>query len=125
MATWQEVKNYIHANLKADDIDDSTIQLVWDLGNNRSQLVSVTSQLNGEAVVVFSPIGHIDKIDLKKLLMMTNDTLFSVACIGDIVGMQQLLNTATLDEAELAIALNPMAEVADVFERELTGGDQF
>jgi len=126
MATWQDVKAYIHANhSSAEDVDADHVRFGWEMDGNRTQMVVLSNQLNGEAVIVTSGIGEIDQLDLRKLLMMTNETLFSVACMGTLVVMQQLLNTATLDAEELNIAIGPMAAVADAFERELTGKDVY
>ena len=125
MATWQEVHDYIHGNYKASDADSSRVVLGFQLDGGRSQQVHVQAVADGAVILVMSPIAEIDKINLRQLLMMTNDTPFGVACDGEMVVMQQTLLTATLDAPELEIALTMMTAHADAFEQVLTGGDSY
>ena len=42
MATWGDVKTFVHDNYKADDLSDDVMKMVFETGDLRSQLVFLT-----------------------------------------------------------------------------------
>jgi len=131
MATWQQLKEYIHANYTATEISPRAIEMLFSTTGGRSQFVYVTS-LEGpggaEWASIDSAIGREDSIDLRLALRMVEN----VVCGGlahllvrgeDLVSIRHALPLQTLDAAEFDQPLLLVTSAADDFERTLTGND--
>lgn len=131
MATWDELKEYIHANYEATEISPRAIEMLFSTTAGRSQFVYVTS-LEGPSgeqwASIDSAIGREDSIDIVLALRMVEN----VVCGGlahllvrgeDLISVRHALPLQTLDAAEFDQPLLMVTAAADDFERALTGGD--
>lgn len=131
MATWDQLRSYIHANYKATDVSPRAIEMVFSTSAGRSQVTYVTSLEgpNGEHwASIDSAIGREDSIDLRQALRLVED----VVCGGlahllvrgeDLVSIRHAVPLEHLDAPEFDGPLHMVSGAADEFERLLTGGD--
>jgi hypothetical protein len=72
MATWGDVKTFVHENYKVDDLSDEVMKMVFETADPRSQLVFLTHytlQSGAEdSVLVESPFGEVGSVDLNRAL---------------------------------------------------------
>ena len=131
MATWSDLKAYIHNNYKIADERDDVIKLVFDVGGMRSQVVIVWHvQLAGteeDWIQIESPIGELGQVDLNAALQHVGNTLVGGLSLagGNIVTFRHSvpLEDLSINEFEAPLAL--VTGTADRLEQALTGGDKF
>jgi hypothetical protein len=131
MASWSELKQYIHNNYKIADERDDMIKLIFETGGLRSQVVIVWHvQLSGSGehwIQIESPFGEIGSLDLVAALNAIGNTV----CGGmSLVGGQLVTfrHSVPLDDINISEFEAPLAMVtgtADRLEQALTGGDKF
>ncbi len=131
MATWDQLKAYIHENYKATEISPRAIEMLFSTSDGRSQFVYVSSLEgpNGEHwASIDSAIGREDSIDIMHALRLVEN----VVCGGlahllvqgeDLVAIRHSLPLGDLDAPEFDVPLRMVTAAADDFERLLTGGD--
>lgn len=119
MATWDELRDFVHRNWAASDVDERHLQLVFELPNLRSQTVLIEYAANDETdwVKFNSPIGELTEIDLwtaseqlsRKLLgglmveqghVVVTNALPMANITGDEIRETMLRITAIADELE-------------------------
>jgi hypothetical protein len=131
MATWDELKAYIHQNYKATDVSQRAIEMVFSTADGRSQMVFVTflEAPNGDHwASIDSPIGREDLVNVSRALRMVED----LVCGGlahlllrgeDVVTLRHAVPLQTLDADEFVQPLLMVTSAADAFEQDLTGYD--
>ena len=131
MATWQEIKSYIHSNYKVQEDAGELLTLVFsvDGGRGRSQLIHVLSFIEEgnplSHVVMFSPIGEMAQIDAGRALKEASQYTFGVGLVGDLLGIKHTQLSATIDPSEIDVPFDIITEIADALEKALVGGDRF
>jgi hypothetical protein len=131
MATWNDLKAYVHNRYQVSDETDDMMRLVFSSPDLRAQVViirRIVLPANGsEWVHVESAIGEIDKIDLVALLRKVGNTVVGgLATAGDsIVTFRHSIPLADLSIAEFEQPLHLVTGTADLLEQEFTGGDKF
>lgn len=131
MATWNELKDYIHGQYKATEISPRALELLFNLADGRSQLVWVTSQEGGDGdewASIDSAIGPLHGIDLIEALKLVETStcggLSHLLVRGqELVALRHAFPLRNLDPNEFESPLNMVVLAADDFERRLTGTD--
>jgi hypothetical protein len=118
MATWTDLKAYIHNTYKVADEREDLIKLIFEEEGLRSQLVLVRyvqhAGTNIEWIQIESPFGELGKVDLTAVLQAVGNTL---------VGGIALFDGRYVTEFEMPLHL--VTVTADQLEKQFTGGDQF
>jgi hypothetical protein len=131
MASWTDLKAYIHNNYKIADEREDMIKLIFDVGGMRSQVVIVWHvQLSGNGehwVQIESPFGELGNIDLPAALNAVGNTVCGGMALagGTLVTFRHSvpLDDLSINEFEAPLAL--VTGTADRLEQQLTGGDKF
>ncbi|NHB85402.1 hypothetical protein G7085_14375 [Tessaracoccus sp. HDW20] len=124
MANWDELKDFVHRNWNATDLDERHIQLVFELPNHRSQTVLIEHASNEEAdwVKFNSPIGELTEIDL-----WTAAESLSQKVVGGLMVEQgyvvvtNALPIANLTGDELVETMMRITSIADDLESQFLG----
>ena len=130
MATWSELVAYVRANYRIADEKPSMLQMVFETGDNRSQIVILWRHalMDGqeEWLQIESPVGEVDKIDLRKLLEAVGGIVCGGAAVmGDHVTIRHAVPLANLDINEFERPLVLVTSTADRLEQQLVGGDKY
>ena len=131
MATWSDLKAYIHSNYKIADEREDMIKLIFDVGGMRSQVVIVWHvQLSGNGehwIQIESPFGELGQVDLSAALQAVGNTVCGGMALagGTLVTFRHSvpLEDLSINEFEAPLAL--VTGTADRLEQSLTGGDKF
>lgn len=127
MTTWNDVKNYIHNNYKADDVQDTLLQLVFQIDGLRSQLVFVgydRTESGIEWVKVHSPIGLVADLDIARTASLLSEKVAGgLVIIGEKAFVTNAVPLANLDANELVEPMSLVLNVADQLEAQLLGVD--
>lgn len=131
MATWADLKAYIHNHYKIADERDDMIKLIFDMGGMRSQVVIVWHvQLSGNGehwVQIESPFGELGSVDLNAALTAVGNTVCGGMALagGTLITFRHSvpLDDLSINEFEAPLAL--VTGTADRLEQALTGGDKF
>lgn len=121
MATQAEVKNYITRNLNAELIDGDLYKIVYDLGNDRSQLVFAS--VREISMNVSSPFAKTEDVTPKQALKAIENVAFGIGTLGDWYVVRHVVPLPDLDESEIIVGLEVVAGIADEVEEEIVGGD--
>jgi hypothetical protein len=121
MANWTELKQFLYNNYKIDNDSGDSLRMLFDVGNGRSQFISVH---NFDPLVTFSaPFGKIT--DIQPATVLKSGVPFGVAQIGEFYTLIHTAWLATLDELEVHAPIQFLVLRADALEQELTGKDVF
>jgi hypothetical protein len=127
MTTWIDVKRFVHANYKAEELNDSLLKFLFDTGNLRSQIIFMEYAQNdfgGQWVKVNSPIGRVDEVDVVKAAEKIADMLVGgIIVSGDYVYVSNSMPLQNLDANEITEPLTRIVNIADALESELLGKD--
>ena len=130
MATWSDVKTFVHDNYKVDDLSDEVMKMVFETGDLRSQLVFLTHytlQAGAEDwVSVESPFAEIESVDLGKALEEVGNLVCGgLSKVNSMVTLKHSVPLANLNINELQRPLALVVNSADALEKTLVGGDKF
>lgn len=131
MATWSDLKAYIHNNYKIADERDDMIKLIFETQNLRSQVVIIwrlTLAANGaEWIQIESPFGELGKVDLAGAVRVVGNTVVGgLSLAGDtLVTFRHSVPLSDLSISEFEQPLHLVIGTADRLEQQFTGGDQF
>lgn len=129
MATWEDVKSFIHNNYKATDLSDTIIRLVFETPGLRSQIVFVSKSTileDQEWAVIASPFAKVGSVDLKVALdEVSGYTVGGLYCVGDLLMVKDALPLRNLDINELTEPMILVLHAADFIEKKLGTGDEF
>jgi hypothetical protein len=131
VATWGDLRAYIHNNYKVADERDDMIKLIFETQNLRSQVVIIwrlTLAANGaEWIQIESPFAEIGSVDLSAAIRAVGNTVVGgLASAGDtLITFRHSVPLADLQIAEFEQPLHLVIGTADRFEQQFTGGDKF
>jgi hypothetical protein len=127
MATWQEAKKYIYSNYTVSEDTGNMLTLLFNTGNDRSQMVfvSVLNLAEDSQIVFASPVANRATVSAERLLDATIDTFFGIRSVGQTVVLTHASLLATLDAAEIDYPMGMVTQAADEMERRLGLGDTF
>jgi len=127
VATWTEVENYLTSNYKTEKKDNSIIQLVFNVGNGRSQLVFVEGHSldHDDAFITFvSPFAKVDQLTPQEVVtVMSIEGNLGVTIFAGYYVLTNAAPLKNLDTNEIAWPLFYVTEFADIVERALGLGD--
>lgn len=127
MATWDELKAFVHGEWNAEELDPNNLQLVFELPNLRSQMVVLEHAANEETswVKFKSPVGQLSEIDLWTAAeKLAKKVLGGLIVEETYVVVMNALPLATIERAEIAETMFRVTSIADELEHELLGTDQ-
>lgn len=130
MASWKELRDHVAANYKIADERDRMIRLLFDAGNNRSQVVFLWHHALRDGtedwVQIESPIGDLANVPFIPLMREVDKTLCGgIGATGDIVTYRHSVPLENLDLNEFERPLMLVVMTADRLEHKLVGADRF
>jgi hypothetical protein len=134
MASWQQLKQHIYQNYVISQDIEVGLQLEFDSGSGRTQLVFVTHQrlMDGteDWITIESPVGKLAEVDLQRALVETGKLVCGGlgAAFGDseILALRHAVPLENLDVNEFERPFQLVVGTADDLEMMLTGGrDRF
>lgn len=129
MATWIDLVGYVRTRYEVMRQTDDSLTFNLPLGDERTQIVYVHHVQTPDGrrwIQIESPVARADDIDLRRLLELAGATVVGGA--GVVEGVAVYQHAVPLDELSLAGFDQPfqlVVSVADQFEQQLTGNDQF
>lgn len=126
MATWQEVKNFIHTNYVVSNEQGNLLALEFQTDRGRSQLVFVSGIEGSDdlnSVRFFSPFARVDQISPAQFAQLASNAIFGLAEQADLYGFVHNAFLADLDASEIHVPMNYITMLADQVERQLGLGD--
>ena len=130
MATWNDVVAHLEANYKCTKHSPNVISLLFNMPENRSQVVWVEIAGNdriGEWAAISSAVGSAK--DTKKLASLcreaTKIVLGGIVIEGDFILIRDSFPLVNLDINELEVPLKLIVVAADALEKQITGGDDY
>lgn len=129
MATWGQLVDFVNANYRVAQQTDEMLQLNFSFDNDRTQIVFVfhTPARDGEDwIQIESPIGELDKINLRALLELIGNTVVGGAAARDgYVVLRESVPLADMSVEEFESPFLSITGLADNFEHELTRVDRY
>jgi hypothetical protein len=130
MADWNALHTYINRNYKVSEDDFKTLKLIFNLDDNRSQVVLVErgGDLEGsEWAVISTAVCEEADIDAREALVRNSQMLVgSLALVdGGPVIFRYAIRLADLDPAEFEAPLKVAVLFGDSLERELSTIDRY
>jgi len=127
MATWEQVKNFAKSNYKLQNEEADYFNIVFDLGDNRSQLVNVTKNQTKKGdvwVQIYSPVGVIRQDKLINALEDIDSAICGgLSKSGDKYYVRHCMLIGDMSAEEFAIPLFIITVIADTLEEKYVGGD--
>ncbi len=129
MTSWTQLRKLVDKKYKIADEQNGLITLLFDLGNDRSQMVFLWhAKLMGgreDWVQIESPIGKVDKMPFVPLMRETAKTICGgIGATGDMVTYRHSVPLENLDLNEFERPLMLVVSTADRLEHKLVGGDE-
>lgn len=128
MASWGQLVDHVRENYKVADQNDRKLLLYFPIGD-RVQRVFVwyTPMQNGEEwIQIESPIGELDKINLRALLKLVEKSVVGgAAALEEYVVLRESVPLADMSVEEFQSPFRAITELADDFEHQLTGMDRY
>ena len=130
MATFKEVEIYIRKNFNCREKEkgEDFISLGFFI-DDRSQVIVCTGGRNeamGECLKIVSPIGKLSGKKLEKALEMALVCpLGGLVKLGDLIALSTTIILENVDENEIEHSIRGTAAIADEFEKDLLGSDEF
>jgi hypothetical protein len=128
MATWNDVRSYVMSKYEVENDHDDGITVVFNFSDGTHQRVTVFDR--GEWweerwAGIMTAVAHESQVDARDILLRSGDLKFGGLGLmpGGLVILQHTLPLSNMDENELAIPMQMIAELGDHLERELTGRD--
>jgi hypothetical protein len=127
MATWEQVKDFAKKNFKMQNEEADYFNMVFDLGDNRTQLVNVTknqTKSGGIWVQIYSPVGIIKQDKINNALEDVDDAICGgLVKTGDKHFVRHCMLIADMSADEFAVPLVFVTALADALEEKYVGGD--
>jgi hypothetical protein len=123
MATQQEAISFIKSNFKTEPLDGGGMKLIFDLGGGRSQLSFV--EVSESNVQFSSPFASLDDVTAKQALEANSEFSLGMQIMGNFYVVKHVAPLADLDASEINEAFELVANIADMLEKRLVGGDNF
>ena len=130
MATWSELAGYVRSNYKIADEKPNMIQMIFETGSLRSQIVFLWRQtlMNGdeEWLQIESPIAELGSVNLQKLLEEIGNVVCGGAAIASgHVTIRHAVPLANLNINEFERPLILVTTTADHLEHKFVGSDKY
>lgn len=129
MASWDELKTYIHANYNVSKDDGGVLTLLFGTSGDRSQLVFVARSSTGSGIpfaTIASPFAKVGEIDPTTVLRELSEYVVGGAVIyGDNYNVRHAVPLVNLDSNEFEAPLHLVLNAADALEKQFSGGDAF
>jgi hypothetical protein len=126
MANWNEVKSFLTSGLNAKEANSGVLTMTISYTDGRSQLVVVGGRVFKDAqwIDISSPVGTLSAGNINVALeVLANATCGGLVKIGDTHAVRHCIPIADVSNDELIGPLKIVAEVADLLEEKLVGGD--
>lgn len=123
MASEREVFNHIKNNYEFQELAAGTLQLEFQLGGGRSQLVFAAVTELG--LLVSSPFAAQNDLSAMEAIKASGGTPLGVKLFGEYYVLAYFAPIEDIDESEVDAALKLTAIFADGLEKELVGGDRY
>jgi len=128
MASWDQVKNFIKGNYKVQSDEGDFFKMVFELGNDRTQMVfvqKIDTTKNGIWIQMSSPVGIIKQEKINKVLEVLNDKVCGgLVKIGDKHFIRHCLPIDSMSLDEFSVPLSFITSSADDLEKKFVGGDE-
>lgn len=122
MASKAEVIKYIKDNYSYTEIEGGVLQLVFDNGNGRSQLVFA---LVLDSFIHFtSPYANVEKVTSHRALEV-NETFYGTKLYGNYYVLAHVAYLEDIDPSEIQRAFSVLAFAADELEAKIGKLDNF
>lgn len=131
MAHWGQLVDFVRENYRVTDQTDQMLRFEFSIGDHgeRSQVVFVfhnPTQGGEDWIQIESPIGELDKINLRALLELTeNRVVGGIAALNGHAVLRDAVPLADMSVEEFESPLRLVTGAADDFERALTGVDRY
>ena len=127
MATWEQLKDFVKSSYKIQKEEEDYFIMVFDLANNRSQLVTVGKNhtQNGDVwVQICSPVGVIRQDKLNNALEdIQNAICGGLVKAGDSHFVRHCMLIEDMSADEFSVPLILITAIADTLEEKYVGGD--
>ena len=128
MATWREVVSYLTSKYDAEQLNPTTMKLLFRFEDGRSQMVFVSGialDHPEDAIVSFiSPFAKTKQLSPQGLVdCMVNFNSLGIVIIDDHYALKNVAPLVNLDANEIEWPLAYVTEFADELERKLNLGD--
>jgi hypothetical protein len=123
MATQQEAINFIKSNYDTEPLESGGLKLVFDLGGGRSQLAFV--EVNESNVQYSSPFASVDDVTAKQALEANSEYSVGMQIVGSVYVVKHVAPLGDLDASEINEGFELVANIADLLEKQLVGGDRY
>ncbi|GLZ51684.1 hypothetical protein [Actinomycetospora sp. NBRC 106378] len=124
MATWTDVRNYLHGNYRVDTDNGDFVKMLFHFQDGRSQFIYVRyAENNGGAgfATVESPIGELRKVDLVVLLREVEKLVCGgLSLVGGMVTLRHAVPLEDMSVEEFEYPLHAIAGSADELERRVS-----
>ncbi|MDR1392568.1 MAG: hypothetical protein LBJ62_01145 [Bifidobacteriaceae bacterium] len=130
-ATWSDAVAHLKAQYKYKELPDGEFKLIFDLGDNRDQLVFVAKAGNekaGDWVSITSPIGDFAVLipQMSSLLNECDNKICgAVVAQGDVVLLRHSFPVASFTPEVFDWALQVITFTADQLEAKFAGGNKY
>jgi hypothetical protein len=129
MATWETLRQHIYSRYQVTQEAPGVIQLMFDVGNGRSQNVFVSGKSAGsfEYMSIWTPICHESQISARDALI--RNATMPIGALGLMPDGTIILRYGAplkdLDVDEFEVPLQGLTLSGDMLEQELSVGDRF
>lgn len=129
MASWDQLVDFVKKNYKVSEQTDRMLRFEFSIGDNgeRSQIAFVwhTPTDGEEWIQIESPIGELDKIDLRELLeLVEKKVVGGVAALEGHAVLRDAVPLADMSVEEFESPFRFVTVTADHLEHQLTGADR-
>jgi hypothetical protein len=121
MATQQEAINFIKSNFITEQLQNGSLKLEFDLGGGRSQLSFV--EVNELNIQFLSPFASVDDVTAKQALEANSEFSLGMQIVGGYYMVKHYAPLPDLDASEITEGFELVANIADILEKQLVGGD--
>lgn len=130
MATWDDLASYLRSSYKIMDDGGSTLKLLFEVGNGRSQIIHVgrarSSGSEGDWASIASVFGNASELSLRAALSEASEYLIGgLVLYGDNLALRHTVPLANLDLNEFEEPFQMVMHAADAMEQKFVGGDSY
>jgi hypothetical protein len=130
MATWNDVVKHLKANFNCKEASAEMLSIIFDMGNNRSQIVFIERNGNdkiGEFASISSAVGTVKNLSKLEAYCREATSYVSggIVITGDYIMVRDTFPLLNLDVNELEAPLLVIVGAADQIESKVTGGDTY
>lgn len=128
MATWTDVRNYLHGNYRVDTDNGDLVKMLFHFTDGRSQFIYVryaeSSGTGSGFAQIESPIGELRQVDLRVLLRHVETIVCGgLSLVGGMVTLRHAVPLDDMSVEEFEFPLHAIAGSADDLERRVSFTD--